>query len=197
MPPVRGHIVLTVNATQANAPVQGRLYAATWSATRGALTAPGVGGQLSDAAAAPIASAAAEAALSFGGGGAASAVITRADGPPAAGVAAFNAASGAIPLGMPAIGIAGAVATAARNAGAADAVAAGAGAAAGTYYGGGTESAVRWAVEAALIATGMAGHHAWDAARDAVPARSPSQFRVRFYNVFNPGGPANVVITHR
>jgi hypothetical protein len=199
VPPVRGHIVLTVSAAQSAAPVEGTHYFATQTAVNSALTAAAVAGAMGALAAAPVADAAAEAAMSFGPGGAAHDVIVQAGGPMAAALAADGAANAALPAGGPATVMATAVAAAALGAGAVAAHAAGAGAAAGAFYAGGTPAAVRWAVRAALIAAGLAAAPAGAAglaAQAAMPA-TPSQFRVRLYDLLLMPAPGNTTITHR
>jgi len=199
-PPIFGDIVMTVSNAQSGAAVEGGVYNAARIAANGALTTLGVAGVMAAAAAGLVADAAGEAALSSGSGTTANVVVVQAGQPAGAGIAADLAANGALPAGDPASVMAAAVAAAALGAGATAAVAAGAGAAAGAYHGGSTRTAVRRAVRSALGAVGMGAPAA--AARGTavgllMPAPSPSQFRVRFYDLGNPAGPGASVIAHR
>jgi hypothetical protein len=200
VPRVHGDIVLTVDAAQSAAPVQGQLFAAVQAAVLTALTTPGLGGVMLAAAAAPIAAAAAENAMVQGPADTASWLITQGGGPAAAGVAALNAANGPLPGGAPAIAMAAVVSMAARLAGAPTAWAAAAGAAAGTCTGDGTVLSVHGAVAGALVGANLPGGFAAAlpfGAAAVVGLAPPVQFTVRLWWLLRAAGPGNVSVPHR
>ena len=199
-PPVRGHIVLTVNAAQSAAPVQGRLYGAVQAAVQTALITPGLGGVMAPAAAAPIAAGAAETAMVTGAADTAGWLINTTGGPAAASAAAANAANGALPPGNPVMQMASAVSAAARIAGAPAACAAAAGAAAGTCYGDGTLPAFRAAVEGGLVGGLLPGGAAAAipiAVAAAAGLAAPAQFTVGLWWALLAPAPGNVTVTLR
>jgi len=184
LPPlIRGDVVLTVDDTQAGAPVEGQLYWAVATATWTVLTADVLGGALDDATAATIAGVVAGVAFDHGPGPAAGSVINQAGGP-AAPQARMDAIAAADTFGRgdDARAMARAVTNAAIGAHASPAIAAAAGAAAGTYYGGGTALAAFYAVKAALRAVGATEPYAADRAGNMPLPVTPERFQVGYYD---------------